>query len=87
MAQHIGQRASIHAHLTVESHHAAKRLAIAIHFMLNQIQGAVCACNDIRHRRKWGQGVGQDCWARARTPATMWGGEGLVQIDMHGIDA
>ncbi len=53
--------------------------------VLDQFELAPLA--DEGHRREGRQRFGQHHRARTRTTAAMRGGEGLVQVDVHGVDA
>ena len=48
---------------------------------------AVLAITDPRQRREGRQGFRQHHRPGARPAAAMGGGEGLVQVDVHGVDA
>ena len=85
MAQHIGQRTHEHAHLAMEGSEAAKGvLALAIHF-LNEAE-AILILHDEGYGRIVCQRLRQHGRAGARTAAAMRGREGLVEVDVHGID-
>ena len=86
MTQHIGVGADEHAHLAVEGAHASERAIGPVLRPFHQIKAAF-AVYDPGHRRELRQGFRQHHRPRARPAAAMGRGEGLVQIDVHGVDA
>ena len=88
VAQHVGQRPDEHAHLAVEGRHAAKRLLAILEagFRFHQFQPAFRLADE-GQRRERGKTARQNHRTGARSAAAMRGGEGLVQVDVHRIDA
>ena len=87
MAHHVGERAGEHAHLAMEGRHAAEGIALGIVHVLNQVPATLLGLHDVGNRRVRRERLGQDRRTGTGTTAAMRGGEGLVQIDVHGIDA
>ena len=84
MRQHIGERAREHAHLAMKSRDAAK--ALRSPDILLEAQSAVLAYEQ-RRGREGREARRQNDGAGARTAAAVRGGEGLVQINVHRVDA
>ena len=95
VAQDISQGAGEHAHLTMERSHTAEAVQALAEMLLgesicvlflDEMYHPVRCPRRVRERRKWRKRFGKDHWSAARTAATVWGREGLVQVDMHRID-
>ncbi len=86
MALHIGQRPHEHAHLAVEGAEPPKGLGRLARGLFLQ-PPAPGAAHEARQGREGRQRLGKHHRPRARPAAAMGRGEGLVQIDVHGVDA
>ena len=85
VAHHVGQRAHIHAHLAVEGREAAET-GRAFRRVVGQGE-SVQAVGHPGHRREGRKRRAQHHRPRARPAAAVRGGKGLVQVDVHGVDA
>src|SRR3546814_12897977 len=83
MAEHEGKGADEHAHLAMEALHAAKALATVL--LDETIADAVM--DHVRQRHEVLQRIREDDRARAGAAAAMGRRAGLVQVDVHGVDA
>ncbi len=83
MAQHVGERADIHAHLAVERGDAAE---VGVGRVLDEL-GTTLPLADERHRRERSKCFRQHNRTGAGTAAAMGRREGLVEVDVHGVDA
>ena len=84
MAQHKGQSAHEHAHLAVEGRQAPKTLAGTHRFLEAEIAAFRRQEGHGRIRR---QRFAENDRTGARSATAMRGREGLVQVEMHGVDA
>ena len=89
MAQHIGQSAGEHAHLAMECRHPSERLGM-IHrggiFLFDELH-AVSSAHHIGQRSERCERCGQDHRPGSWPPTAVRGGESLVQVDVHRVDA
>ena len=87
VAEHVGQRAHVHTHLTMECREPTERMrARRIARVFDQPIPRLVLGNK-RKRGEWCQRFGQHNGTRAWTTAAVRRRERLVQIDVHGIDA
>src|SRR3546814_1881042 len=88
MAEDVAQSAGEHAHLAVERRHAAERPGVMLLdrlFLDERI--ALALLLDEGERRERRQRGGEDHRAGAGSAAAMRSGEGLVEVDVHRVDA
>ena len=90
VAEDVGERAGEHAHLAVERDHAAeavRRDARRAVFFLDQREMPSPCLLDERQRRERRQRLAKHHRPRAGPAAAVRGREGLVQVDVHRVDA
>ena len=88
VAENVGQRAREHAHLAMERDHPAERAGVMLArgFLFDEVE-AVVGLLDERQRREGAERLREHHWPRTRPAAAMRSREGLVQVDVHRIDA
>ena len=89
VAEDVGQRAGEHAHLAVEGDHSAEGVGMLLAgiLFLDQLEAAVGIFGDERQRAEGRERFRQHDRARTRAAAAVRGREGLVEVDVHRVDA